>query len=63
MAAVVLLLQEFALAGSPESPVVRLVILSAGGAISYAAALFAIGSPVIAEGIEVVGWILRRQRQ
>ena len=63
MAAVVLLLREFAFARSSESPVVRLVLFSLGGAITYVAVLFAIGSPVIAEGTEVVGWILRRQRQ
>jgi O-antigen/teichoic acid export membrane protein len=62
MAGVVLLLREFALAGSSEAPVVRLVLLSVSGAIAYAGALFAIGSPVIAEGTEVVGWILRRGR-
>ncbi len=39
----------------------RLVFLSVSGAMTYGAALFAIGSPVIDEGVEVVGWILRRR--
>jgi O-antigen/teichoic acid export membrane protein len=61
MAAVVLLLREFALAGRAEPAWVRLVFLSVSGATTYGAALFAIGSPVIGEGVEVVGWILRRR--
>ena len=60
MAAVVLLMREFALAGRPDPPWVGLVLLSASGAVTYGAALFAIGSPVISEGAEVVGWILGR---
>jgi O-antigen/teichoic acid export membrane protein len=62
MAVAVLLLREFALARLPDSPLVGLVLLSVSGAITYAGALYAIGSPVIAEGIEVIGWILRRRR-
>ncbi len=61
MAAVVLLLQDFAVAELPGSAWVRLVFLSVSGAMTYGAALFAIGSPVIDEGVEVVGWILRRR--
>jgi len=60
MAAVVLLLREFILAGGSDSPLIGLILLSAGGAVTYGAVLFAIGSPVISEGIEVIGWILRR---
>ena len=61
MALTVLLLREFALAGRSDPPLLRLLFLSAGGAIAYGAALFAIGSPVIGEGAEVLGWILRRR--
>lgn len=62
MAAVVLLLREFALTGRPDTPWVGLILLSLSGAMTYAAALFAIGSPVISEGAEVAGWILFRRR-
>jgi O-antigen/teichoic acid export membrane protein len=62
MAAILLLFQEFVFPRPSEFPLARLVLLSVTGAITYAAALLAIGSPVIAEGTEVVGWILRRQR-
>ncbi|HEX4615735.1 MAG TPA: lipopolysaccharide biosynthesis protein [Stellaceae bacterium] len=62
MAVTVLLLQQFALAERPDPPLVRLLFLSASGAIVYGATLFAIGSPVISEGAEVLGWILRRRR-
>jgi hypothetical protein len=31
------------------------------GAATYGAVLFAIGSPVIGESAEVMGWILRRR--
>jgi len=61
MALTVLLLREFVLAGRSDPPLLRLLFLSAGGAIAYGAALFAIGTPVIAEGAEVLGWILRYQ--
>ena len=60
MAAVVLLAREFALAGQSESPWPNLIVLSVIGAITYGAALLAIGSPVIGEGAEVVGWVLKR---
>jgi hypothetical protein len=30
--------------------------------VTYGAVLFAIGSPVLSEGAEVAGWILRRYR-
>jgi O-antigen/teichoic acid export membrane protein len=62
MAGMVLLLREFALEGRSDPPAVRLLFLSASGAIAYGAALFAIGSPVITESAEVLGWILRRRR-
>jgi O-antigen/teichoic acid export membrane protein len=62
MALIVLLLREFAVAGRSDPPLLRLLFLSAGGAIAYGAALFTIGSPVITEGAEVLGWILRRRR-
>jgi hypothetical protein len=44
-----------------DSPLVRLALLSFTGAVTYGATLFAIGSPAISEGAEVLGWILRRQ--
>jgi teichuronic acid exporter len=61
MVAVVLLLREIVLVGRPETPWVGLVLLSVSGAATYGAALFAVGSPVIGEGAEVAGWILRRR--
>ena len=62
MAVIVLLLREFALNGRSDPPLLTLLFLSASGAIVYGAALFAIGSPVITEGLEVLGWILRRRK-
>jgi hypothetical protein len=62
MALIVLVLREFALAGRSDPALLRLLFLSASGAIAYGAALFTIGSPVITEGAEVLGWILRRRR-
>ncbi|HEY3619077.1 MAG TPA: polysaccharide biosynthesis C-terminal domain-containing protein, partial [Candidatus Sulfotelmatobacter sp.] len=62
MAAIVLLLREFVLAGRSDPPIIRLLFLSASGAIVYGATLFAMGGPVISEGAEVLGWILRRRR-
>jgi O-antigen/teichoic acid export membrane protein len=62
MALAVLFLRAFALEGRSDPPLVRLLFLSASGAIVYGTALFAIGSPVITEGAEVLGWILRRRR-
>jgi O-antigen/teichoic acid export membrane protein len=61
MAVVVLLLRKFALAGRPEPAWAKLLLLSVSGAAAYVAALLAIGSPVIGEGAEVIGWILRRR--
>ena len=61
MAAVVLLLREVAFSGRPEPAWVKLLVLSASGAVAYVATLFAIGSPVAGEGAEVIGWILRRR--
>jgi O-antigen/teichoic acid export membrane protein len=61
MTGVVLLLDDFGAPLQVDSPFIRLVLLSIGGAMTYCAVLFAIGSPVISEGTEVVGWILRRR--
>ncbi len=61
MAAVVLLLREFAFVGRTQTPLIGLLLLSASGATAYLAALLAMGSPVIGEGAEVAGWILRRR--
>ena len=58
MTSVVLLLREMLLPGLPDW--IALILLSATGAATYVAALFAIGSPVISEGAEVLGWVLRR---
>lgn len=60
MAIVVLLLREFALDALAHPPLLRLLFLSTSGAVAYVATLFAIGSPVTAEGVEVLGWMLRR---
>jgi O-antigen/teichoic acid export membrane protein len=60
MAAAVLLVREAALAGQPAPAWVSLVLLSMIGAVAYGAALFAVGRPIISEGAEVAGWILRR---
>ena len=62
MAVVVLILGNFAVPTHVDSSFVRLVLLSTGGAATYCAVLFAIGSPAISEGMEVAGWILRRHR-
>jgi len=61
MAAIVLLFREFALAGEAEHPIVNLVALSVSGALTYGAALFTFGSPVIGEAAEVAGWVFRRR--
>jgi len=61
MAVVVLLLREFALAGRPDPVWAKLLLISVSGAAAYVAALLAIGSPVIGEGTEVIGWILHRR--
>jgi len=60
VAAVVLLLREITFAGPSESPLVELILLSASGAVTYLGALFVVGRTVIAEGAEIVGWILFR---
>ena len=60
MAVVVLLVQQFALPVGAEPAWIALVLLPATGAITYGTVLLAIGSPVIGEGAEVVGWVLRR---
>ena len=61
MAAVVLLLREFAFAGLTHTPLIGLLLLSACGAAAYLTDLLAMGSPVIGEGAQVAGWILRRR--
>jgi len=60
MATVVLLLRELAFVGQPEPAWTKLLLLSVSGAATYLAALLAIGGPVIREGVEVIGWVLRR---
>jgi PST family polysaccharide transporter len=62
MTAVVLILGELAARMQVDSPLVRLALLSFTGAVTYGATLFAIGSRVITEGAEVLGWILRPRR-
>jgi O-antigen/teichoic acid export membrane protein len=63
MAAAVLLVRHFILAGrsDPLSPLLELTLLSMTGAATYVGALFALGRTVIGEGAEVVGWILLRR--
>jgi O-antigen/teichoic acid export membrane protein len=62
MTAVVLILGELAARMQVDSPLVRLALLSFTGAVTYGGTLFAIGSRVITEGAEVLGWILRPRR-
>ena len=59
MAAIVLLLRNIVGAGDPKSPLIDLILLSVGGAVTYIVALFALGRSVISEGAEIFGWILR----
>lgn len=60
MTMVVLLLRELGLAGPTDSPWLGLIILSLSGAATYSAALFAIGSPVVSECLEIAAWLLGR---
>jgi hypothetical protein len=60
MAVVVLLVRQFALPVGAEPAWIALVLLPATGAVTYGTVLLSIGSPVIGEGAEVVGWVLRR---
>jgi hypothetical protein len=60
MAAVLLPLRALVLTGEPESPLIELILLVVGGAVTYTGALFAVGKTVIGEGAEIVGWILHR---
>jgi O-antigen/teichoic acid export membrane protein len=59
MTAVVFLSKEFVLAGRPETQIVDLIVLSVSGAVTYGVVLFSLGGPVIGEGADVVGWIIR----
>jgi PST family polysaccharide transporter len=61
MAVVVLALRILIVSPEAESPLIELILLSVGGAVTYAGALFVVGRPVIGEGAEVVGWILHRR--
>jgi O-antigen/teichoic acid export membrane protein len=61
MAVVVLLVRQFALPAGAEPPWIGLILLAATGAITYGAVLLAIGRPLISEGAEVAGWVLRRR--
>ena len=63
MAAAVFLVRDFMMAGRLEPPLVRLVLSSVIGATTYCSTLLTIGSPVISEGAQVVGWIIRVRRQ
>ena len=62
MAAVVLLLREIIFAGRTELPLVELILLTVTGAVIYLGTLFTLGRTVIEEGVEVLGWMLRRRR-
>ena len=59
MVVVVLLLRNIALAAESQ-PLIELILVSVIGATTYIAMLFAVGRSVIGEGVEVVGWVLRR---
>jgi O-antigen/teichoic acid export membrane protein len=61
MTVIVLMLGELAARMQVELPLARLALLSVAGAVTYGATLFAIGSPVISESAQVMGWILRRR--
>jgi hypothetical protein len=58
----VVVVGEFAARIQVDSPLVGLALLSFTRAVTYGATLFAIGSPAISKGAEVLGWIHRRQR-
>jgi O-antigen/teichoic acid export membrane protein len=60
MTAVVLLLRVIIFAGRIESPLVELILLSITGAVIYLGALFALRRTVVNEGVEVLGWMIRR---
>ena len=62
MTVVVLVLGELASFAQVGSPLLRLVLFSTAGAVTYCAVLFAIGSPVVSESIEVAGWVIGRHR-
>ena len=62
MSVVVLVLGALASPTQVGSPLIRLVLFSTAGAMTYCAVLFAIGSPVINESIEVAGWVIGRHR-
>jgi O-antigen/teichoic acid export membrane protein len=61
MAGVVLLFRNLVLTGQSDQPIVDIIVLSVSGALTYAASLFSLGSPVVGEMIEIAGWILRRR--
>jgi O-antigen/teichoic acid export membrane protein len=62
MAAVVLLIKGLAFAGQRELPILDILVLSFGGALTYGATLYSCGSSTIGELVEVIGWIFRRRR-
>jgi O-antigen/teichoic acid export membrane protein len=62
MTVVVLVLGALASPTQVGSPLIRLVLFCTAGAVTYCAVLFAIGSPVISESIEVAGWVFGRHR-
>ena len=62
MSVLVLVVGEFAPPTVVASPLIRLILLSAGGAVAYFVVLFGIGSPVVSEGLEVIGWIVGRHK-
>lgn len=62
MAAVVVIARQLVWVQEITSPMAALILFCAIGMAAYGAALFAIGGPVIGDGAEVLGWILRRGR-
>jgi O-antigen/teichoic acid export membrane protein len=60
MAASVFLVRDLMIVGPLHSSFARLVISCLVGATTYATTLLIIGSPVISEGAQLLGWLVRR---
>jgi O-antigen/teichoic acid export membrane protein len=62
MAGMVLLLRVFVFAGLPESGISKLILLSLSGALTYGLVLLILGREVVADGLQIAGWIRRFDR-
>jgi O-antigen/teichoic acid export membrane protein len=62
MAGMVLLLRVFVFADLPRSAISKLILLSLSGALTYVLVLLILGRGVVADGLQVVGWIRRFDR-